>query len=153
MQKPYKCEVVGCSKRYTDPSSLRKHVKGHSTEEQLQYRRSKDLANIAKRSNSPTNRYANWVPPPTQQAIAPPQQQGLEAAGHGSDAALSAGAASQQHHHQSGGGCIQLVNYPTETGQHLYSQHPQLSSGNVESKRLKCKNIVCSFFISFPFEH
>ena len=64
MQKPYKCEVVGCSKRYTDPSSLRKHVKGHSTEEQLQYRRAKDLANIAKRSNSPTSRYAHWMPSP-----------------------------------------------------------------------------------------
>ena len=40
---------------------MRKHVKGHSQEEQLQYRRSKDLANLAKRSNSPTSRYANWV--------------------------------------------------------------------------------------------
>ena len=27
----------------------------------MQYRRSKDLANLAKRSASPTNRYANWV--------------------------------------------------------------------------------------------
>lgn len=53
--------MVGCTKRYTDPSSLRKHVKGHSQEEQLQYRRSKDLANLAKRSGSPTSRYANWV--------------------------------------------------------------------------------------------
>ena len=61
LQKPYKCEVVGCTKRYTDPSSLRKHVKGHSQEEQLQYRRSKDLANLAKRSASPTSRYANWI--------------------------------------------------------------------------------------------
>lgn len=26
-QKPYACEIDGCSKRYTDPSSLRKHVK------------------------------------------------------------------------------------------------------------------------------
>uniref|UniRef100_S4RE04 C2H2-type domain-containing protein n=1 Tax=Petromyzon marinus TaxID=7757 RepID=S4RE04_PETMA len=25
--KPYVCQVPGCSKRYTDPSSLRKHVK------------------------------------------------------------------------------------------------------------------------------
>merc|ERR1712038_240976 len=55
--KPYKCEVIGCTKRYTDPSSLRKHVKSHSQEEQLQYRRSKDLANMAKRSCSPTARY------------------------------------------------------------------------------------------------
>jgi zinc finger protein GLIS1/3 len=34
--KPYKCEVVGCTKRYTDPSSLRKHVKGHSQESSAQ---------------------------------------------------------------------------------------------------------------------
>ena len=62
LQKPYKCEVLGCTKRYTDPSSLRKHVKSHSQEEQLQYRRSKDLANMAKRSTSPTARYSTWTP-------------------------------------------------------------------------------------------
>ena len=61
-QKPYKCEVLGCTKRYTDPSSLRKHVKSHSVEEQQQYRRSKDLANMAKRSCSPTARYSSWTP-------------------------------------------------------------------------------------------
>lgn len=27
MQKPYVCKAPGCTKRYTDPSSLRKHVK------------------------------------------------------------------------------------------------------------------------------
>ena len=27
MQKPYACRAPGCTKRYTDPSSLRKHVK------------------------------------------------------------------------------------------------------------------------------
>ena len=27
VQKPYMCKVAGCGKRYTDPSSLRKHVK------------------------------------------------------------------------------------------------------------------------------
>ena len=27
VQKPYVCKACGCSKRYTDPSSLRKHVK------------------------------------------------------------------------------------------------------------------------------
>ena len=53
IQKPYRCEVVGCTKRYTDPSSLRKHVKSHTAEEQLQYRRFKDQANAAKRSSSP----------------------------------------------------------------------------------------------------
>ena len=26
-QKPYVCKAPGCIKRYTDPSSLRKHVK------------------------------------------------------------------------------------------------------------------------------
>lgn len=34
LQKPYACQIPGCSKRYTDPSSLRKHVKAHSTKEQ-----------------------------------------------------------------------------------------------------------------------
>lgn len=29
LQKPYACQVAGCGKRYTDPSSLRKHVKNH----------------------------------------------------------------------------------------------------------------------------
>jgi len=27
VQKPYACKIPGCTKRYTDPSSLRKHVK------------------------------------------------------------------------------------------------------------------------------
>ena len=27
LQKPYACKAPGCTKRYTDPSSLRKHVK------------------------------------------------------------------------------------------------------------------------------
>lgn len=29
LQRPYACGAVGCGKRYTDPSSLRKHVKTH----------------------------------------------------------------------------------------------------------------------------
>ncbi|KAL2087720.1 hypothetical protein ACEWY4_016548 [Coilia grayii] len=33
-KKPYACQVQGCLKRYTDPSSLRKHVKSHSTKDQ-----------------------------------------------------------------------------------------------------------------------
>ena len=37
-------------------------MKSHSQEEQLQYRRSKDLANMAKRSCSPTARYSSWTP-------------------------------------------------------------------------------------------
>lgn len=28
-QKPYACQVPDCGKRYTDPSSLRKHMKNH----------------------------------------------------------------------------------------------------------------------------
>lgn len=28
-QRPYACQLPGCLKRYTDPSSLRKHVKNH----------------------------------------------------------------------------------------------------------------------------
>ncbi|XP_056266625.1 zinc finger protein GLIS1 isoform X2 [Pseudoliparis swirei] len=31
--KPYACQMPGCTKRYTDPSSLRKHVKAHSSRE------------------------------------------------------------------------------------------------------------------------
>jgi len=40
--KPYKCEVFGCQKRYTDPSSLRKHVKNHTKEEQDQLKLVRD---------------------------------------------------------------------------------------------------------------
>jgi hypothetical protein len=40
--KPYKCEVFGCLKRYTDPSSLRKHVKNHTKEEQDQVKQIRD---------------------------------------------------------------------------------------------------------------
>lgn len=39
LQKPYACQVIGCLKKYTDPSSLRKHVKNHSHEEQLQIKK------------------------------------------------------------------------------------------------------------------
>lgn len=31
LQRPYACQLPGCEKRYTDPSSLRKHVKNHDT--------------------------------------------------------------------------------------------------------------------------
>jgi len=47
-QKPYRCEVANCPKRYTDPSSLRKHIKSHSLEEQAQYKKIKDAHNLAK---------------------------------------------------------------------------------------------------------
>lgn len=33
-QKPYGCQLPGCTKRYTDPSSLRKHVKNHAVKNQ-----------------------------------------------------------------------------------------------------------------------
>ena len=46
LQKPYKCEVVGCQKRYTDPSSLRKHIKNHSKEEQEQVRLLKETLKV-----------------------------------------------------------------------------------------------------------
>merc|ERR1711970_328459 len=39
--KPYACEVYGCQKKYTDPSSLRKHVKNHTKEEQDQVKQRK----------------------------------------------------------------------------------------------------------------
>ncbi|XP_040567294.1 uncharacterized protein [Lepeophtheirus salmonis] len=67
--KPYRCEVVGCCKRYTDPSSLRKHVKSHSQEEQVQYRKAKDLANAAKRTASPSNKSMGGVILPSQSPI------------------------------------------------------------------------------------
>ena len=34
--------MLGCQKKYTDPSSLRKHVKNHSKEEQDQVRQSRE---------------------------------------------------------------------------------------------------------------
>ena len=40
--KPYLCKVTGCNKRYTDPSSLRKHVKTFN-HESLQMLQSNDL--------------------------------------------------------------------------------------------------------------
>lgn len=39
LQKPYACQVLGCTKKYTDPSSLRKHVKNHTFEEQKQLKK------------------------------------------------------------------------------------------------------------------
>jgi len=50
--KPYKCEVVGCYKRYTDPSSLRKHVKNHSKEDQEQARMIKESSKERERRRS-----------------------------------------------------------------------------------------------------
>ena len=33
LQKPYRCCVDGCNKAYTDPSSLRKHIKRHHSDD------------------------------------------------------------------------------------------------------------------------
>ena len=38
--------MVGCLKRYTDPSSLRKHIKNHSKEEQDQVRLVKESLKV-----------------------------------------------------------------------------------------------------------
>lgn len=39
VQKPYGCQLPGCTKRYTDPSSLRKHVKNHAIKDQQNSKR------------------------------------------------------------------------------------------------------------------
>ena len=56
-QKPYKCEVYGCLKKYTDPSSLRKHVKNHSKEEQEQVRLGRD-------TDTSQEGAGGWLEPP-----------------------------------------------------------------------------------------
>ena len=38
-QKPYACQLQGCTKRYTDPSSLRKHVKNHGLRQKATHTR------------------------------------------------------------------------------------------------------------------
>ncbi|KAF4797208.1 zinc finger protein [Turdus rufiventris] len=45
-EKPYACQIPGCSKRYTDPSSLRKHVKAHSAKEQQVRKKLKSCTDI-----------------------------------------------------------------------------------------------------------
>lgn len=35
-QKPYSCQYASCAKRYTDPSSLRKHLRAHKRASQLE---------------------------------------------------------------------------------------------------------------------
>lgn len=43
-QKPYVCKIPGCTKRYTDPSSLRKHVKTvHGPEAHVTKKQRSDL--------------------------------------------------------------------------------------------------------------
>jgi hypothetical protein len=56
VQKPYACQVQGCSKRYTDPSSLRKHVKNHTTKEQVQVRKKVRMLLIHSHRSRPYDR-------------------------------------------------------------------------------------------------
>lgn len=51
-QKPYACQISGCAKRYTDPSSLRKHVKNHSPSEQAQLKKKQLESRDFPRQNS-----------------------------------------------------------------------------------------------------
>uniref|UniRef100_A0A1A9ZZR4 C2H2-type domain-containing protein n=1 Tax=Glossina pallidipes TaxID=7398 RepID=A0A1A9ZZR4_GLOPL len=54
--KPYACQVPGCTKRYTDPSSLRKHVKNHTLRNANgQLIRRKSSSNVAKKTVDPNN--------------------------------------------------------------------------------------------------
>ena len=101
--------MLGCTKRYTDPSSLRKHVKSHTAEEQLQYRRFKDQANAAKRSSSPFSPSSMSAqpprPPPTPQhwtAAARQQAQPTPTNSHFSSSSVTMLAVGLQ----SGGTCV-----------------------------------------------
>lgn len=68
MQKPYACQIPGCSKRYTDPSSLRKHVKNHTIKDQTQNRRkstsssSNTTSTISRRRHSESSNYQTDEP-------------------------------------------------------------------------------------------
>lgn len=66
MQKPYACQISGCQKRYTDPSSLRKHVKNHSDTEQAQLKR-KQQENREIQNNLPPLRPPQAEPPRSKQ--------------------------------------------------------------------------------------
>ena len=50
--------MVGCNKRYTDPSSLRKHVKNHSREEQEQLKVGRDAGS---QGRSTDNSMEGWL--------------------------------------------------------------------------------------------
>lgn len=61
-QKPYACQLPGCTKRYTDPSSLRKHVKNHAVKNQGKKKVTKESQITEKKTNSRSstkNQYAN----------------------------------------------------------------------------------------------
>ena len=61
MQKPYACRAPGCTKRYTDPSSLRKHVKTVHGAEFYASKRHKGMHNPEDRSEDG----ASWCQPNT----------------------------------------------------------------------------------------
>ena len=50
--------MLGCNKRYTDPSSLRKHVKNHSKEEQEQLKLGRDTGS---QGRSTDNSMEGWL--------------------------------------------------------------------------------------------
>ena len=50
--------MFGCNKRYTDPSSLRKHVKNHSKEEQEQVKLGRDTGS---QGRSTDNSMEGWL--------------------------------------------------------------------------------------------
>ena len=50
--------MIGCNKRYTDPSSLRKHVKNHSKEEQEQV---KMVLDSGSQGRSTDNSMEGWL--------------------------------------------------------------------------------------------
>ena len=77
LQKPYKCEVPGCQKKYTDPSSLRKHVKNHSKEDQEQLRILKESVKVRRGSQEHDQgvNEVHWHQPNTLHDLIIPQDQ------------------------------------------------------------------------------
>ncbi|KAM7363301.1 lame duck isoform 2-T2 [Cochliomyia hominivorax] len=60
--KPYACQLPGCTKRYTDPSSLRKHVKNHALRNangHLGRRKSSSAATTTSTTTSNNNKKSN----------------------------------------------------------------------------------------------
>lgn len=82
LQKPYRCQVPGCTKKYTDPSSLRKHVKNHAVKDQLQSKKKSrestlsaptSLNNFAKTEETPTclSIYNNFATQNVEEPLSP----------------------------------------------------------------------------------
>ena len=58
LQKEYVCQIAGCDKSYTDPSSLRKHVKtvhGEDAFRQKKYKRTDDPNNNNYNNSRPSS--------------------------------------------------------------------------------------------------